>query len=87
MRISKNSLFNLHRHTPGMSAPKSMLLKHLRYKKNTLSKEFVTLCSKEFVVFCVGLCGLEGWCLNQRVGGSQTKELVRETEGLEVKYS
>jgi len=25
--------------------------------------------------------------LNQRVGGSQTKELVRETEGLRVKYS
>ena len=31
-------------------------------KMNTLLKEIVTLCSKEFVVFCVWLCGLEGWC-------------------------
>jgi len=44
-----------------MSAPKRMLLKHLRYREKTLSKEFVALCSKEFVALCVALCGLEGW--------------------------
>jgi len=45
-------IIKLNIHTPGMSAPKSMLSTHLRYKKNPLRKEFVTLCSNNFVVFC-----------------------------------
>jgi len=44
-----------------------MLLKHYDTKKNTQSKGFVALCSKEFVALCVALCGVGSW--NRRSWG------------------
>jgi len=44
-----------------VSAKKDVVETFTLQKRNTLSKEFVALCSKEFVALCVALCGLEGW--------------------------
>jgi len=44
-----------------VSAEKDVVETFTLPKKKTLSKEFVALCSIEFVALCVALCGLEGW--------------------------